>query len=125
MARTELEPDWLPTVQQAMRPVMEQTVNELAADARSLARQTTYGEGRGGHYADLIEGHTTRSPGGLVTGWVDAHKHTSAWLEDGTVNMPAEQVLRLTVQRSGLPYQDRPRRNRRARRGSRYRRASR
>jgi hypothetical protein len=123
MARVELEDNWYPVTQQAMRPALEDAVDEMAADARNLARQVAYGEGREGHYADQIEGHTDLWVSrGLVTGFVGAHKFTSGWLEHGTVNMAPRDVLRTTAQRSGLPYRLSGRRNRRARRGARFRR---
>jgi hypothetical protein len=120
MARVELEPDWLQTTQQAMRPALDQTVDQLADTARGLARQRAYGEGRGGHYADQIEGHTDRwAARGLVTGFVGAHKPTSGWLEHGTVYMEGRHVLEDAARRSGLPVRVSGRR--RGRRGARYR----
>ena len=78
---------------------LQRAADDLANDARTLARLRAFGEGPR-HYADSIEGRAGMV-GGEAVGRVVATKYTAHWLESGTRFMAPRRILRTAARRSG------------------------
>lgn len=104
MARVVISRNLRTLIEPQMLPVLDQTADELAADARAYARSVAWGPGTGGsHYANDIKA-TSAMVRGRARGFVVATKFTSRFLEGGTVKMPARHVLETFARNSGLRY---------------------
>jgi hypothetical protein len=104
MARVVISKNLRQLIEPQILPVLADTADKLAADARAYARSVAWGPGSGGtHYANEIVSSSAMIRG-RARGFVTARKFTSRFLEGGTSRMPARHVLETFARNSGYRY---------------------
>jgi hypothetical protein len=78
---------------------MLERAEEVAGIAKAIAPR---GEGKGGHYADMIDAQAGVISG-LAGARVNARKFTSGFIEFGTSDTPTFATLRTACDAAGLP----------------------